>query len=56
MVHCFVEVDDQPGIDDARMVCDVGGRSRKPANGYVALDADEPKFVQMLTEALSRAH
>lgn len=54
MVTCYVEVDDRPGLDDARMVCDVLNRSKKEPNAEVALNADEPKFVRMLTEALSR--
>ena len=35
-------------------VCDFRFRSGKPANVEFAMDADEPKFVAMLTEILGR--
>jgi inosine-uridine nucleoside N-ribohydrolase len=49
-----VDVEAGPGLADGRTVCDFRHRSLKPANVHYATDADEPKFVRMLMEILSR--
>jgi inosine-uridine nucleoside N-ribohydrolase len=50
----FIPVDVETGgvLSDGRTVCDFRFRSGKPANVQFAMDADEPKFVRMLTEIL----
>ena len=52
----FIPVDVETGgfLSDGRTVCDFRFRSRKPANVYFAMDADEPKFVAMLKDILGR--
>jgi inosine-uridine nucleoside N-ribohydrolase len=52
----FIPVDVETGgeLSVGRTVCDFRFRSRKPANVHFAMDADEPKFVRMLTEILGR--
>jgi inosine-uridine nucleoside N-ribohydrolase len=52
----FIPVDVETGgeLSAGRTVCDFRFRSRKPANVQFAMDADEPKFVAMLTEILGR--
>lgn len=52
----FIPVDVETGgeLSVGRTVCDFRFRSRKPANVSFATDADEPKFVRMLTEILGR--
>jgi inosine-uridine nucleoside N-ribohydrolase len=52
----FIPVDVETGgeLSVGRTVCDFRFRSRKPANVQFAMDADEPKFVAMLTEILGR--
>jgi inosine-uridine nucleoside N-ribohydrolase len=49
-----VDVEAGVGLADGRTVCDFRHRSLKPANVHFATDADEPKFVRMLMEILSR--
>jgi inosine-uridine nucleoside N-ribohydrolase len=49
-----VDVETGGFLCDGRTVCDFRFRSRKPANVHFAMDADEPKFVRMLTEILGR--
>jgi inosine-uridine nucleoside N-ribohydrolase len=52
----FIPVDVETGgeLSVGRTVCDFRFRSRKPANVHFAMDADEPKFVRMLTDILGR--
>ncbi|HEY3335235.1 MAG TPA: nucleoside hydrolase [Candidatus Limnocylindrales bacterium] len=52
----FIPVDVETGgyLSDGRTVCDFRFRGPKPANVYFAMDADEPKFVAMLTDILGR--
>ena len=52
----FIPVDVETGgeLSVGRTVCDFRFRSRRPANVHFAMDADEPKFVAMLTEILGR--
>ncbi len=52
----FIPVDVETGgeLSVGRTVCDFRFRSRRPANVQFAMDADEPKFVSMLTEILGR--
>jgi inosine-uridine nucleoside N-ribohydrolase len=52
----FIPVDVETGgeLSVGRTVCDFRFRGRKPANVQFAMDADEPKFVAMLTEILGR--
>jgi inosine-uridine nucleoside N-ribohydrolase len=52
--HIPVDVETGGFLCDGRTVCDFRFRSRKPANVHFAMDADEPKFVRMLTEILGR--
>ncbi|MCL4158628.1 UNVERIFIED_CONTAM: hypothetical protein GTU68_038850 [Idotea baltica] len=47
-----VEVDSELSV--GRTVCDFRLHGYKPANVHFATDADEPKFVQMLTDILGR--
>lgn len=49
-----VDVETSGPLTDGRTVCDFRHRSLKSANVHFAVDADEPKFVRMLTEILSR--
>ncbi len=52
----FIPVDVETGgeLSVGRTVCDFRFRGHKPANVHFATDADEPKFVRMLTEILGR--
>ena len=52
----FIHVDVETGgeLSRGRTVCDFRGRSRKEPNVHFAMDADEPKFISMLTEILGR--
>ncbi len=52
----FIHVDVETGgeLSQGRTVCDFRGRSRQDPNVHFAMDADEPKFVAMLTEILGR--
>jgi inosine-uridine nucleoside N-ribohydrolase len=49
-----VDVETGGELSVGRTVCDFRFRSRRPANVQFAMDADEPKFVAMLTEILGR--
>jgi inosine-uridine nucleoside N-ribohydrolase len=49
-----VDVETSGPLADGRTVCDFRHRSRKSANVHFAVDADEPRFVGMLMEILSR--
>lgn len=49
-----VDVETSGPLADGRTVCDFRHRSRRSANVHFAVDADEPKFVRMLMEILSR--
>ncbi len=49
-----VDVEVFAELSVGRTVCDFRFRSGKPANVQFAMDADEPKFVSMLTEILGR--
>ena len=49
-----VDVETGGELSTGRTVCDFRFRSRMPANVHFAMDADEPKFVAMLTEILGR--
>ena len=49
-----VDVEVNAELSDGRTVCDFRFRSGKPANVHFATDADEPKFVRMLSEILGR--
>jgi inosine-uridine nucleoside N-ribohydrolase len=50
-----VEVEVHAELSAGRSVCDFRSRTDKPANVHFAIDADEPKFVGMLTDILGRA-
>ena len=52
----FIPVDVETGgeLSVGRTVCDFRFRSGRPANVHFAMDADEPRFVRMLTEILGR--
>ncbi len=52
----FIHVDVETGgeLSRGRTVCDFRGRSRKERNVHFAMDADEPKFISMLTDILGR--
>jgi inosine-uridine nucleoside N-ribohydrolase len=52
--HIPVDVETGGELSVGRTVCDFRFRSGKPANVHFAMDADEPKFVRMLTEILGR--
>jgi len=52
--HIPVDVETNAELSVGRTVCDFRFRSGKPANVHFAMDADEPKFVAMLTEILGR--
>jgi inosine-uridine nucleoside N-ribohydrolase len=49
-----VDVEVNAELSVGRTVCDFRFRGGKPANVHFAMDADEPKFVQMLMEILGR--
>lgn len=49
-----VDVETRGELTDGRTVCDTHQRSGKQPNVHVALDADEPKFAQMLVDILGR--
>jgi len=49
-----VDVETAGDLSTGRTVCDFRFRSHRPANVQFAMDADEPKFVRMLTEILGR--
>src|SRR3954469_4063034 len=49
-----VDVEVSAELSVGRTVCDFRFRGAKPANVQFAMDADEPKFVRMLTEILGR--
>src|SRR5581483_37043 len=49
-----VDVETKGELTDGRTVCDFHHRSRRPPNVHVAYDADEPKFIRMLMDILSR--
>lgn len=51
--YLFVDVETNGGINDGRTVCDRGRRSLQSPNVHVALNADEPRFVEILIESLS---
>ena len=53
----FIHVDVETGgeLSRGRTVCDFRGRSRKEPNVHFAMDADEPKFISMLTDILGRS-
>lgn len=52
----FIHVDVETGgeLSRGRTVCDFRGRSRREPNVHFAMDADEPKFISMLTDILGR--
>src|SRR3954463_2998620 len=52
--HIPVDVEVSAELSVGRTVCDFRFRGGKPANVNFAMDADEPKFVRMLTEILGR--
>jgi inosine-uridine nucleoside N-ribohydrolase len=52
--HIPVDVEVGGELSVGRTVCDFRFRSGKPANVAFAMDADEPRFVAMLTEILGR--
>ena len=52
--HIPVDVEVHAELSLGRTVCDFRFRSGKPANVEFAMDADEPKFVAMLMDILSR--
>src|SRR4051812_3532258 len=52
--HIPVDVEVCAELSVGRTVCDFRFRGGKPANVHFAMDADEPKFVRMLTEILGR--
>lgn len=49
-----VDVEVNAELSVGRTVCDFRFRGGKPANVEFAMDADEPKFVRMLTDILGR--
>src|SRR5262249_30630778 len=49
-----VDVETDAELSIGRTVCDVRFRSGKPANVSFAMDADEARFNQMLTDILGR--
>lgn len=53
--HIPVDVEIHAELSLGRTVCDFRFRSGKPANVHFAMDADEPKFNQMLLEILGRS-
>jgi inosine-uridine nucleoside N-ribohydrolase len=52
--HVFADVETIGELTEGRTVYDTHRRSGRSPNVHVALDADEPKFVQMLTSVFSR--
>jgi len=52
----FIPVDVETGgfLSDGRTVCDFRFRGHRPANVHFAMDADEPRFVAMLTDILGK--
>ncbi len=54
VVHVYVDVETSGELTVGRTVLDTHNRLRRPPNMRVALDADEPRFVQMLMETLGR--
>lgn len=52
---CYVEVEINAGINDARSVCDFGNRSKREPTAVVALKADRSRFVSLLTDAFKSA-
>ena len=53
--HINVDVETRGELTVGRTVCDFNRRSRRASNVHVATDADEPKFIRMLTEILGRS-
>ena len=51
-----VDVETKGELTDGRTVCDFKKRGTGKPNVHYAIDADEPKFVRMLTEILGHAH
>ncbi|HMP39421.1 MAG TPA: nucleoside hydrolase, partial [Roseiflexaceae bacterium] len=51
-IHVDVEVRGE--LTDGRTVCDFKGRGKGKPNVHFATDADEPKFVRMLSDILGR--
>ena len=49
-----VDVEVQSDLSAGRTVCDFRPVTTRPANVHFATDADEPKFVRMLVDILSR--
>jgi inosine-uridine nucleoside N-ribohydrolase len=54
VVHVYVDVETSGELTVGRTVLDTHNRTRREPNMQVALDADEPRFVQMLMETLGR--
>ena len=53
--YIYVDVETRGEITDGQTVCDFGKRSGKEPNMHFAMDADAPKFRQMLFDILGRA-
>ena len=53
-VHAHVDVETRGELTVGKTVVDTRPRSAEKANAYVALDADEPLFVEMLLETMGR--
>lgn len=54
IVHVFVDVETVGELTVGRTVLDVNHRWQKEPNAYVALDADQDRFVALLIETLGR--
>ena len=54
-VYINVDIETKGELTDGRTVCDFNRRSRRAPNVHVATDADEPKFIRMLTDILGRS-
>ena len=52
--YIHVDVETRGELTVGRTVCDFNRRSRRDPNVHVATNADEPKFIRMLTEILGR--
>ena len=50
--HCFVDVETRGELTAGMTVCDLDGRTGRPANCHVGLGIDYPAFFRVLLEAL----
>ncbi|HEX3053584.1 MAG TPA: nucleoside hydrolase [Aggregatilineaceae bacterium] len=54
VVHVFVDVETKGELTVGRTVLDTHNRLHQPPNAYVALDADQARFVELLIATLGR--